>query len=82
MKNSFSINYLSDKTYFSSSKGCKMLIFHNVNEYEDEVLNMLENNINFMDLDNIVNSWGGEVEMVLLDNLIKTYLRSKQKENM
>lgn len=81
MKNSFSVNYLSDKTYFSSSKGCKMLIFHNVNEYEEEVLAMLENNIDFTDLDSLVKSWGGEVEMVLLDCLIKSYLKSK-KENV
>lgn len=76
MRDTFSINFLSDKEYFSTSKGSRVLIFNGINDYEEEVICMLENKIDYMELESIVRSWGGEVEMILLDTLIRDYKKN------
>lgn len=77
MKNLFSVNFLSDKEYFSISKGSRVIIFSDVNEYEEEILCLLENKVDYLELESIVCSWGGKVEMVLLDSLIKEFMKNK-----
>lgn len=76
MKNLFSVNFLSDKEYFSVSKGSRVIIFSEVNGYEEEILCLLENKIDYLELENIISSWGGKVEMVLLDTLIKEFVKN------
>lgn len=76
MRDTFSVNFLSDKEYFSPSSGSRVLIFTGIRNYEDEVLCMLENKIDYMELESIINSWGGKVEMILLDHLIRDYIKN------
>ena len=74
----FSINQLSDKKSFSSSKGSYVYIVENVNEYEEEVLDIIENNdISFGELRNLVQSWGGKIDLIPLDLLIREYMKNK-----
>ena len=51
MRDTFSVNFLSYKEYFSTSSGSRVLIFTGIKNYEDEVLCMLENKIDYMELE-------------------------------
>ena len=76
----FSVNMLNDKVNYSSSRGCYVYIFENVNEYEDEIIDLMEDSrLSFPDLKYQIESWGGSVDIVMLDRLISSY---KQKQTL
>lgn len=76
----FSVNMLNDKVNYSSSKGSYVYIFENVNEYEDEIIDLMEDGrLSFQDLKYQIESWGGSVDIVMLDRLISSY---KQKQTL
>ena len=75
----FSINQLPDKT-FSLSKGSYIYIFENIQEYKEEILDIIEDNKNsYVELKYLVESWGGKIDLVPLDLLIKEYIKNKNE---
>ena len=69
---------LNDKVNYSSSKGSYVYIFENVNEYEDEIIDLMEDNrMSFQDLKYQIESWGGTVDIVMLDRLISSYKKKQ-----
>ena len=75
----FSINQLPDKT-FSLSKGSYFYIFENIEEYKEEILDIIEDNKNsYVELKYLVESWGGKIDLVPLDFLIKEYIKNKNE---
>lgn len=75
----FSINQLPDKT-FSLSKGSYIYIFENIEEYKEEILDIIEDNKNsYVELKYLVESWGGKIDLVPLDFLIKEYIKNKNE---
>jgi hypothetical protein len=75
----FSINQLPDKT-FSLSKGSYIYIFENIQEYKEEILDIIEDNKNsYIELKYLVESWGGKIDLVPLDLLIKEYIKNKNE---
>lgn len=75
----FSINQLPDKT-FSLSKGSYIYIFKNIEEYKEEILDIIEDNKNsYVELKYLVESWGGKIDLVPLDFLIKEYIKNKNE---
>ena len=78
----FSINQLNDKKHFSSSKGSWVYIFLNIKEYEDEIHDIIEEGkLGFSEIKSLVESWGGQMDLIPLDELIKNYLK-KEKDDM
>ena len=74
----FSVNMLNDKVNYSSSKGSYVYIFENVNEYEDEIIDLMEDNrMSFQDLKYRIESWGGTVDIIMLDRLISSYKKKQ-----
>lgn len=55
----------------------KILIFSDVENYEEEIFIKLENNINYKDLEKFTISVGGKLEIILLDHLVKFYQKNK-----
>ena len=75
----FSINQLPDKT-FSLSKGSYIYIFENIEEYKEEILDIIEDNKNsYVELKYLVESWGGRIDLIPLDFLIKEYIKNKNE---
>ena len=75
----FSINQLPDKT-FSLSKGSYIYIFENIEEYKEEILDIIEDNKNnYVELKYLVESWGGKIDLIPLDFLIKEYIKNKNE---
>ena len=78
----FSISRLADRSYDNIEKNI-VIIFKNINEYEEEVYDLLEkNNISLSELESHVKSWGGEVETLLMRDLVKDYLKRKTKNDL
>ena len=74
----FSVNMLNDKVNYSSSKGSYVYIFENVNDYEDEIIDLMEDNrMSFQDLKYQIESWGGTVDIVMLYRLISSYKKKQ-----
>ena len=75
----FSINQLPDKS-FSLSKGSYIYIFNDIEEYKEEILDIIEDNKNdYVELKYLVESWGGKIDLVPLDFLIKEYIKKKNE---
>ena len=75
----FSINQLPDKT-FSLSKGSYIYIFENIEEYKEEILDIIEDNKNsYLELKYLVESWGGKINLIPLDFLSKEYIKNKNE---
>lgn len=53
-------------------------IFKDVDEYEEEIYEIMEKNkMDFAQLKSLVESWGGSLDVVLLRNLISLYKKNK-----
>ena len=79
----FSVSRLSDKSFIGLENNI-IFIFKNINEYEEEIYDILEEGkIPISELENHVKSWGGEIETLILKDLIKDHIKrnSKNVEN-
>jgi len=65
---------------FDVVKDETILIFENVNSYEDEIISMIEENkISHSELESLVKSWGGNLKSVKLKMLINEYYKNLKK---
>ena len=56
----------------------KVYVFENVNEYKDELCDILEENkLSYLELENLIKSWGGKVDLVPISLLVKNYFEKK-----
>lgn len=79
----FSVSRLSDKSFISVENNL-IFIFKSVNEYEEEIYDILEQGqLSIPELTNHIESWGGEVEVLFLKDLVKSHIKrtSKNVEN-
>ena len=68
----------SDDQIFDIDNKTKVYIFENVNEYKDELCDILEENkLSYLELENLIKSWGGKVDLVPISLLVKNYFEKK-----
>jgi hypothetical protein len=71
------LNVSEDKQMFDVSNNNLIYIFENIYEYEEEILDMFEKNeLSFVELENIVNSWGGKIKVLTMKQLINSYYKN------
>ncbi len=75
----FSISRLEDKSFVNIHNNI-VLIFKNINDYEEEVYSLLESNkISLVELEELVISWGGVIETLILEDLVKKHVKESKK---
>ena len=75
----FSISRLDDKSYEQIDNNI-ILVFSNISEYEEEVYDLLyKNNLPLKELEDLVTSWGGKLETIILKDLIKNHVKRNKK---
>jgi glutamine phosphoribosylpyrophosphate amidotransferase len=68
----------SDDQIFDIDNKTKVYIFENVSDYKEELCDILEENkLSYLDLENLIKSWGGKVDLVPISLLVKKYLEKK-----
>ena len=69
--------FSNDDKLFDVGKNNKVMIIENVTSYKDELCDIVEENkLSFVEIKNLVESWGGKIELVLLSDLIKSYKKN------
>lgn len=69
--------FSNDGKLFDVGKNNKIMIIENVAPYKDELCDIIEENkLSFEELKNLVESWGGKIDLVLLSKLIKNYKKN------
>tara|TARA_Y100000114_G_C11730778_1_gene313443 strand:+ start:1161 stop:1412 length:252 start_codon:yes stop_codon:yes gene_type:complete len=66
-----------DNKFFELVNNDKVYIFNNIKEYEEEICEIIETNkMSFNEIKLQVESWGGNVDLVLLKDLVKFYKKN------
>tara|TARA_X000000368_G_scaffold343882_1_gene282534 strand:+ start:300 stop:551 length:252 start_codon:yes stop_codon:yes gene_type:complete len=66
-----------DNKFFELGNNDKVYIFNNIKEYEEEICEIIEvNKMSFKEIKIQVESWGGNVDLVLLKDLVKFYKKN------
>ena len=69
--------FSNDGKLFDVGKNNKVMIIENVAPYKEELCDIVEENkMSFEDIKNLVESWGGKIDLVLLSELIKFYKKN------
>ena len=69
-----------DKSIFDIGTKVKVYIIENVSSYHEEICDIIEENKHsYQELKNLVESWGGTIDLVDLNTLIKNYKKNKIK---
>ena len=69
--------FSNDGKLFDVGKNNKVMIIENVTPYKDELCDIVEENkLSFEEIKNLVESWGGKIDLVLLSELIKNYKKN------
>ena len=75
----FSISRLEDKSFVNVQNNL-ILIFKDINDYEEEVCSLLESNkISLVELEELVKSWGGKIETLILEDLVRKHMKESNK---
>ncbi len=62
---------------FDIANNSKIFIFENVNEYQEEICDIIKKNkMNFPDIKFQVESWGGSADLLSLKELVKNYKKN------
>ena len=62
---------------FDVANKTKVYIFNNVKEYKEEICDIIEKNkMSFIEIKSLVESWGGEIDLVDLNTLVKNYKKN------
>tara|TARA_Y100000114_G_C11530388_1_gene217718 strand:+ start:68 stop:304 length:237 start_codon:yes stop_codon:yes gene_type:complete len=70
--------FSSDGKVFDVGRNNKIMIVENALPYKEELCDIIEENkMSYEELKNLVESWGGKIELVLLSELIKNYKKNK-----
>ena len=57
----------------------KVYIFDNISdEYKEEICDMIKNNIPYKNIKMIVESWGGEIDLTTIDEVVKSYKKTSR----
>ena len=69
--------FSSDGNLFDVGNNNKVMIIEDVTPYKEELCDIIEDNkMSFEELKNLVESWGGKIDLVLLSDLIKFYKKN------
>jgi len=69
--------FSSDGELFDFGNNNKVMIIEDVAPYKEELCDIIEDNkMSFEELKNLVESWGGQIDLVLLSELIKNYKKN------
>lgn len=70
----------SDNSLFDIGNHSKIYIFDNVKEYHDELCDIIsDNKLSYEEIQNLVKSWGGTIDLVDLSTLVKNYKKNYSK---
>ena len=73
----------SDDQIFDIDNKTKIYIFENVNEYKEELCDILEENkLSYSEIENLIKSWGGKVDLVPISLLVKKYLEKSNNKGL
>lgn len=65
---------------FDIANKTKVYIFKNVKEYREEICDIIEKNkMSYLEISQLVESWGGEIDLVDLNTLVKNYNKNSVK---
>ena len=65
---------------FEVANKTKVYIFDNVKEYKEEICDMIEKNkMSYQEIKNQIESWGGSIDLVDLNMLVKNYKKNLSK---
>ena len=65
---------------FDIANKTKVYIFKNVKEYREEICDIIEKNkMSYLEIRQLVESWGGEIDLVDLNTLVKNYNKNLDK---
>tara|TARA_B100000927_G_scaffold286633_1_gene278431 strand:+ start:2736 stop:2972 length:237 start_codon:yes stop_codon:yes gene_type:complete len=71
------ITFSNDGKLFDVGNGNKIMIIEDVTSYKEELCDIVEDNkMSFEELKNLVESWGGKIDLLLLSELIKFYKKN------
>ena len=69
--------FSSDGKLFDVGNNNKVMIIEDAAPYKEELCDIIEDNkMSFEELKNLVESWGGKIDLVLLSELIKFYKKN------
>lgn len=73
--------FSNDNTLFDVGNNNKIIVIENIsNDYKEEIYDIFEQNIlPYEEIKNLVESWGGNIEMYLLNQLISFYKKNEDK---
>lgn len=67
---------IQSKDYLDVGTNQRIYVFSDVTEYEEQIQVMMNNNVHLSELQNMIESWGGKLEIYLLNELIKNYKKN------
>ena len=71
------ITVTKEDEIFDIGNKSKVFIFNNVNDYEEEICEIIKNNkMNYKEIKFQVESWGGTIDLVSMKDLIKNYKKN------
>lgn len=69
--------FSNDGKLFDVGSNNRVMIIEDVAPYKEELCDIVEDNkMSFEELKNLVESWGGKIDLVLLSELIKFYKKN------
>ena len=71
------ITVTKEDEIFDIGNKSKVFIFNDVNEYEEEICEIIKNNkMDYKEIKFQVESWGGTIDLVSMKDLIKNYKKN------
>ena len=67
---------IQSKEYLDIGENQRVYVFSNTRGYEEQIQVMLENSIKLDELEKMIESWGGNMEIYLLNDLIKNFKKN------
>ena len=67
---------IQSKEYLDIGENQRVYVFSNTRGYEEQIQIMLENSIKLDELEKMIESWGGNMEIYLLNDLIKNFKKN------
>tara|TARA_B000000557_G_C20634518_1_gene383670 strand:- start:33 stop:287 length:255 start_codon:yes stop_codon:yes gene_type:complete len=73
--------FSNDNLLFDVGSNNKIILIENISEdYKEEIIGIIEDNkMSFLEIKVLVESWGGNAEMFLLNQLINFYKKNLDK---
>jgi hypothetical protein len=72
------ITVTKEDEVFDIGNKSKVFIFNNINEYEEEICEIIKTNkMNYEEMKIQVESWGGTIDLVSIKDLVRNYKKNK-----